>query len=111
MSGLDQRTKARLVDSGVLRSLPRVPGAEVGGQSVAGAGDSHRLDQGRQGRVERPSLRDKPLIVEARSPLHVEFTPREVEGRSGRDDGDAERKQRELRECPKPLKNMHRRLA
>ncbi|HTB38837.1 MAG TPA: DUF4159 domain-containing protein, partial [Reyranella sp.] len=34
---------------------------------ASGHGDSHRLDRGPQARVERPSLNDKPLIVETRS--------------------------------------------
>ena len=47
-----------------------------------------RLDRGPQARAERPSLNDKPLIVERRS-LRSAWAPSEVEGRSGRDDGTA----------------------
>src|SRR5882757_632630 len=56
------------------------------GRAIA-CGDFRRLDRSAKRGAERPSLHDKRPIVERVAPLGTEFTPSEVEGALGRDDG------------------------
>jgi Domain of unknown function (DUF4159)/Aerotolerance regulator N-terminal len=50
---------------------------------ASGHGDSRRLDRGPEGRVERPSLNNKPLIVERRSLRSALRAPVETTGIAG----------------------------